>query len=361
MSHVELNNVHVNLGGKTILDDLNLTLNTGELVALLGPSGCGKTTTLRALAGFTAPSAGQITIGDRDVTRQSVRERGLGIVFQAYSLFPHMTAAENVAYGLKIRGTHKAKRLGIAQDFLDEVDLAQHANKYPHQMSGGQQQRVALARALAIQPPVLLLDEPLSALDARVRVRLREMIRRVQKEYGITTLLVTHDQEEALTMADRIGVMSNGRIEQIGTADEIYNCPATPFAAEFVGIVNRIAARVDGGQAIVLGHSLDVLNEGANLGPRVEALIRPEDLSVVVDPQGPGIVRSTTLRGPYTSLDVQIPGICESLRVDLSSHEAAHILPQTKVAVRPLRRSALIDAPSLVDTPSILDTASLVA
>ena len=346
MSHVELDHVNVSLGGKTILDDLNLTLNSGELVALLGPSGCGKTTSLRALAGFTTPSSGTITIGGKDVTQQDVRERGLGIVFQAYSLFPHMTAMENVAYGLKIRGEARTKRSKIARDLLAEVDLAQHADKYPHQMSGGQQQRVALARALAIQPPVLLLDEPLSALDAHVRIRLREMICRMQKDHGITTLLVTHDQEEALTMADRIGLMANGKIEQIGTADEIYNCPATPFAAEFVGIVNRIGAHIEAGKATVLGLQLDVRNPGHTFTGRVEALIRPEDLAVTVDQQGTGIVRSATLRGPYTSLEVHIPGVCDSLRVDMSSHEAAGIGPESRVEVRPLRQSTLIDTPA---------------
>ncbi len=252
-AEVSLSGITKAFGGRTVLDNLDLDLAGGELLALLGPSGCGKTTILRVLAGLETPDAGTVRIAGKDMTRTPVRERGIGIVFQAYSLFPHMSAVENVAYGLKIAGTSLSKRTARAKELLETVGLGEHAAKFPAQLSGGQQQRVALARALAIEPRVLLLDEPLSALDAQVRVHLREEIRRIQTQSGTTTLLVTHDQEEALTVADRVGVMLNGRIEQLGSPQEIYQRPRTPFISEFVGAVNRIPALREGNEVTGAG------------------------------------------------------------------------------------------------------------
>ncbi len=215
-------------GPVVALDGLDLTIGPGELIALLGPSGCGKTTTLRLLAGLEDADAGQITVAGRDMTHLPANKRDMGMVFQAYSLFPHMTVQQNVAFGLRLRREHGAKRDQRAIEMLELVGLSTQADRYPHQISGGQQQRVALARALAIEPQVLLLDEPLSALDAKVRAQLRDQIRRIQLEVGITTLFVTHDQEEALAIADRVGVMREGRIEQLAPPTEVYSRPADP-------------------------------------------------------------------------------------------------------------------------------------
>lgn len=343
-AEVTLTGITKSYGEKTVLDSLDLTMVGGELLALLGPSGCGKTTTLRVLAGLETPEFGTVKIGSKDVTNAPVRGRGIGIVFQAYSLFPHMSALDNVAYGLRIAGASRSKRTVRAKELLDMVGLGEHGNKYPAQLSGGQQQRVALARALAIEPRVLLLDEPLSALDAQVRVHLREEIKRIQTQSGTTTLLVTHDQEEALTIADRVGVMLNGRIEQLGTPEEIYSSPRTAFISEFVGAVNRIPATATTGGIAVLDRLLQISNPesapAAAIG--LEALIRPEDLCLTAQPDGAGTVESTTLRGPLTSVMVNHQG--SQLRIDLPSHEAAAFAPAMKVKVLPRRDSALIDS-----------------
>src|SRR5437764_14714735 len=282
---VRLENLVRRYGTVTALDGLSLTLAPGELVALLGPSGCGKTTALRLLAGLEEADGGRIVIAGKDVTGLPANRRNIGMVFQAYSLFPHMVAWENVAFGLQMRHVNAVERKKRALDMLDLVGLARFANRYASQMSGGQQQRVALARALAIQPQVLLLDEPLSARDAKVRSRLRDEIRRVQLEVGITTLFVTHDQEEALAIADRVGVMNKGRLEQLGPPTTIYSRPATPFVAEFVGLTNRIPGNVRGGEVEVRGVRLPLVKPDTADGPAT-ALISPEALSLAGDGEG---------------------------------------------------------------------------
>ena len=271
-------------GPVTALDHLDLTLRPGELIALLGPSGCGKTTALRALAGLETLDSGRIVVGGTDVTGRPTNKRDMGMVFQAYSLFPHLTALENVAFGLRLRGVDAAERRRRAGEMLELVGLSTQAGRYAHQLSGGQQQRVALARALEIRPTVLLLDEPLSALDAKVRAQLRDEIRRVQLEVGTTTLFVTHDQEEALAVADRVGVMRAGRLEQLDVPTAVYARPATAFVAEFVGLTNRVDARVDGDTVTVLGVRVPLVDPATPDGP-VTALVRPEALGIA--PPGP--------------------------------------------------------------------------
>ena len=275
---VELSNVVKNYAGQRALDGISLSMQPGEFVALLGPSGCGKTTALRALSGLEQVDAGSIRIDGEDVVDVPVNRRDIGMVFQSYSLFPHLSAQDNVEFGLRMRRVDAAERRHRATETLELVGLAHLAGRYAHQRSGGQQQRVALARARVTRPRVLLLDEPLSALDAKVRVQLREEIRRIQTELGITTLFVTHDQEEALAVADRVAVMRDGRIEQIGSPEELYTSPDSAFVAEFVGLTNRMPAQVHSGGVTVLGTQLQMLGAPQPDGA-VFALVRPEDVT----------------------------------------------------------------------------------
>jgi putative spermidine/putrescine transport system ATP-binding protein len=316
---VELTGLRRRFGATQALDGFTLTLQPGELVALLGPSGCGKTTALRVLAGFETVDSGRIVVDGVDQSRIPAQRRDMGMVFQSYSLFPNMSALDNVAFGLRMRKVASGDRRARALEQLELVGLASEADKYPHQMSGGQQQRVALARALAIEPRVLLLDEPLSALDAKVRVQLREQIRVLQTRLKITTLFVTHDQEEALSMADRVCVMRAGQIEQVDIPSTLYSAPATPFVAEFVGTMNRIPGAIaDGGRVGLLGSEVDIrtavlggvgLGSGAgsgsySSGTPVDVLVRPEGLAVTPSPRGRGIVMTTTFLGSITRLGV---------------------------------------------------------
>ncbi|MGV0853120.1 ABC transporter ATP-binding protein [Mycolicibacterium phlei] len=303
---VELNDLTRVYGTVKALDGLTLHIEPGELVALLGPSGCGKTTALRILAGLDTATSGTVRVGGRDISNVPANKRDMGMVFQAYSLFPHLTVLDNVAFGLKMRGKSKAERLSRAAEMLEMVGLSEHRHKYAGELSGGQQQRVALARALAIQPRVLLLDEPLSALDAKVRTQLRDEIRRVQLEVGTTTLFVTHDQEEALAVADRVGVMSQGRLEQLAPPAEVYAHPATPFVAEFVGLNNKVPGEVSGGRVQLLGTSVPVL-PGSVVSGRGLAMVRPESVTVTPDPAGGATVSSVAFLGPVSRVYVMLP------------------------------------------------------
>jgi putative spermidine/putrescine transport system ATP-binding protein len=307
---VRLEGLSRHYGPVVALDRLDLTLEPGQLVALLGPSGCGKTTTLRLLAGLEDADGGRVIVGGRDITRVSASKRDMGMVFQAYSLFPHMTVRQNVAFGLRLRRVGAAERDQRAMDMLDLVGLAEQASRYPHQLSGGQQQRVALARALAIEPQVLLLDEPLSALDAKVRAQLRDEIRRIQLEVGITTLFVTHDQEEALAIADRVGVMREGHLEQLAPPTEVYSRPATPFVAEFVGLSNRLSGEVRDGNVIVRGFTLPLVERETPDG-QVVALVRPEAVTLAshdAPESGPlvGTVIAVTFLGATSRVSVDL-------------------------------------------------------
>ena len=264
-------------GALNALDGLSLDIAPGEMVVLLGPSGCGKTTALRILAGLDHADEGEVVVGGEDIGGVPANKRDMGMVFQAYSLFPHMTVRDNVAFGLRLRGQDRGKRLERSREMLELVGLSAFEDRYAHQLSGGQQQRVALARALAVEPAVLLLDEPLSALDAKVRVQLRDEIRRVQLDVGTTTLFVTHDQEEALAVADRVGVMNAGRLDQIAPPTELYARPASRFVAEFVGLSNRLRTEVSSGAALLLGSRVALLDGSVQQGPG-HALVRPESV-----------------------------------------------------------------------------------
>ena len=325
---VRLEDLRRTYGTTTALDGLTLTLSPGELVALLGPSGCGKTTALRLLAGLEEANSGRVIIGGKDVTNVPANRRDIGMVFQAYSLFPHMTARQNIEFGLQLHKVEPDERRKRAREVLDLVGLSPHANKFAHQMSGGQQQRVALARALAIRPKVLLLDEPLSALDAKVRSRLRDEIRRVQLEVGITTLFVTHDQEEALAIADRVGVMQAGRLEQLGRPTEIYSRPSTPFVAEFVGLTNRIPGEVKPGGVEIRGMQLPLVESNVESGPAI-ALVRPEAVSIA----GPADSSEGPLVG--TVIAVAFLGAVSRVTVDLGDLTVLAQLPTSAAAEHP--------------------------
>jgi putative spermidine/putrescine transport system ATP-binding protein len=284
--NLRLANVTKRFGNVTALDKFNFEVGVGELVALLGPSGCGKTTALRVVAGLENQDSGQVFVGDKDISSTPAHKRNMGMVFQAYSLFPNLTAEENVAFGLQMRKIDKKVRIKKAQTLLELVGLPTHGKRYTHQLSGGQQQRVALARALAFEPEILLLDEPLSALDAQVRVNLREEIRRLQISLGTTTLFVTHDQEEAMAISDRVGVMNNGVLEQIDTPDVLYNQPATDFVAAFVGVMNKIPSQLTDGHVEVFGKRLKVIKSEQSAG-KVHALIRPESIKIKTNSTNP--------------------------------------------------------------------------
>jgi putative spermidine/putrescine transport system ATP-binding protein len=319
-------------GATRALDEMSLDIAPGELVALLGPSGCGKTTALRIVAGFEFADSGEVLIDGRDVSGIPASRRDMGMVFQSYSLFPNMNALDNVAFGLRMRKIAAGDRRKRAAELLDMVGLAPQAGQYPHQLSGGQQQRVALARALAVEPRVLLLDEPLSALDAKVRLQLREQIRTLQQRLGTTTLFVTHDQEEALSMADRVGVMRAGRLEQVAEPAELYSRPATAFVAEFVGTMNRLPADLgSGGTVTVLGATVPAQPGGPDSGP-VDALVRPENLTVKAAAGGNGIVTNRTFLGAVTRVAVRLSGDTE-VSVDVSSTVALEMAPGTAVEV----------------------------
>ncbi len=281
MSFLELTNINKLFGQVAAVQDFNLQVERGEFVSFLGPSGCGKTTTLRMVAGFELPTSGTILINGDDVTDKPPQKRNTGMVFQAYALFPNMTVADNIGFGLMIARKPKADIQTRVEEMLALIKMDQFGSRYPYQLSGGQQQRVALARAIAIQPQVLLLDEPLSALDAKIRVSLRQEIRAIQQKLGITTIYVTHDQEEALSLSDRVVVMNDGRVEQIGTPFEIYNFPTTEFTAQFVGTLNSIQATVHD----AAGGALVVANQRVLTAQKLEGIANGESVSISIRPE----------------------------------------------------------------------------
>jgi len=344
-SPLELRNVTRRFKDMVALDNLNLEVGAGELVALLGPSGCGKTTALRIVAGLDRADEGQVLLKDRDINGLPAHKRNMGMVFQAYSLFPNMTAAENVAFGLQMRSVSKNKRRDKANELLELVGLPSHAHRYTHQLSGGQQQRVALARALAIEPEVLLLDEPLSALDAKVRTNLREEIRRLQLSLGTTTIFVTHDQEEAMAVSDRVAVMNKGRIEQIDSPDVLYNSPATEFVAGFVGSMNRIHATKTGSKLFVIGRTVDASKLGPDIDGAVVALVRHESVRVLPDANSEIIILNRSFLGPVSRITCQLVdgGLVHSM---MASAESASLRAGDRVKLELLDNELLFQKAS---------------
>ena len=330
MSAVRLEGVAKHYAGVEAVQDVSVAVESGEFVTFLGPSGCGKTTSLRMIAGFVRPSRGRVLIADRDVTALPPHLREVGLVFQNYALFPHMTVGDNVAFGLKMREVATAERAGRVREALDLVRLGHMPTRFPRQLSGGQQQRVALARALVIRPAVPLLDEPFGALDRQLRDHMRIELRSLQQRLGISTIFVTHDQDEALSMSDRIVVMNAGRIEQVGTPAEVYERPRTRFVASFMGRSNLLAARVTavdtGGTRIRIG-SLELTAPPGTLavGAEVTAIIRPERVAVVAaGPQAHcGRITAISYLGASFEAQVEIAGTILQISVPNNSVDFA--------------------------------------
>jgi len=327
--YLDITRLTKNFGAFVALQDVSLQIRDGEFVCFLGPSGCGKTTLLRAIAGLDIQTAGRIEQAGIDVSALPPSERDFGIVFQSYALFPNLTVGRNVAYGLENRRRSRPQIEARVSELLELVDLSDQSDKYPAQLSGGQQQRVALARALAPSPGLLLLDEPLSALDAKVRVHLRGEIKTLQHRLGVTTIMVTHDQEEALTMADRIVVINAGVVEQVGTPVEIYRQPASEFVADFIGTMNFMAATATAAGEVEIGSlRLRLPDVGVPVGERVKVAIRPEDIVVRTEDSTPSenemtaAVRDVEFLGSYIRayLDPALPGE-ETLTADISLHQ----------------------------------------
>lgn len=296
---LSIQHVRKSFGLTTVVQDFNLDVEPGEFVSFLGPSGCGKTTVLRMVAGFEEPSAGKIVVAGKDITRLKPNQRNVGMVFQAYALFPNLTVAQNIGFGLKVAGMPKTDADRRVAEMLDLIKLPQMGDRYPYQLSGGQQQRIALARAIAPKPKLLLLDEPLSALDAKVRVSLREEIRSIQKRLGITTIFVTHDQEEALTMSDRVGILRDGRLVQEGPPEEIYDRPKSEFAATFLGDANIFRGETTGAGIRLPDGTAIAAAAGATLaaGARASCAVRPERIRMGTDSDVPDQARANMLKG----------------------------------------------------------------
>jgi len=356
-----LEHIRKEFGSFVALKDVSLAVHPGELVCFLGPSGCGKTTLLRIIAGLEVQTAGRITQAGRNISRLPPMERDYGIVFQSYALFPNLTVADNVAYGLVNRRVAAAQRKARVDELLALVGMPEAGPRYPSQLSGGQQQRVAIARALATSPGLMLLDEPLSALDARVRVRLRGEIRGLQQRLGVTTILVTHDQEEALSMADRIVVMNHGAIEQIGTPAEVYRDPATPFVADFVGKTNLLAAEGAGAHRVRVGTQVFECEVGEALGnsSRLRVFFRPEDMllrgvNATTPNSAAAVVEKVEFLGSYSRITVRVEGISQALNADLSVNDLAEFRVKPgdtlRVAVPP-ERLRVFEAPAAQSPP----------
>jgi sulfate transport system ATP-binding protein len=351
---IEVRHVIKRFNGFTALADVSLRVNPGELVALLGPSGSGKTTLLRIIAGLEFPTEGAVLFDGEDASARHVGQRRVGFVFQHYALFRHMTVFENVAFGLRVKPRRqRPAEAAIGKKVMDLLDLVQLellAERYPTQLSGGQRQRVALARALAIEPKVLLLDEPFGALDAKVRKELRRWLRQLHDRMGLTSVFVTHDQEEALELADRIVVMSEGRIEQIGAPQQVYDHPTTAFVYEFLGHVNRFDCFLRHGRVDVCGGRFEVSGaESVIDGPSI-AYVRPHDIDVVAAEDGPGApaeVRYLTAAGPVGRIELALAGRADVIEAEISRARLQELALRVGSKVRIRARAArIVPAPA---------------
>ena len=338
-AYLHIENLTKHFGEFVAVSQLSLEIFSGEFICFLGPSGCGKTTLLRAIAGLDPQSSGSITQGEKDISNLPPSERDFGIVFQSYALFPNLTVFQNVAYGLENQRLPKVEIRKRVTELLQLVGLPEQTEKYPAQLSGGEQQRVALSRALATSPGLLLLDEPLSALDARVRAALRHEIRALHERLGVTTILVTHDQEEALSMADRIVVMNHGRIEQVGTPEEIYSTPASPFVADFIGVMNFMQGEITSSGNVRIGENF-INCETTNIqdGSKVRLTVRPEDILCSADSVSDKAlgensfllqVESVEFLGSFCRLILSGPEAFGKLKADLSTQQV-HELKATQ-------------------------------
>jgi sulfate transport system ATP-binding protein len=337
---IQVRNVHKSFGDFPALVDVSLDVASGELIALLGPSGSGKTTLLRVIAGLEFPDYGGIAFGGENMSGKPVRERNVGFVFQHYALFKHMTVLDNVAFGLTVRPRSlrpaKADIARRSRELLELVQLGAYADRFPHQLSGGQKQRVALARALAIDPRVLLLDEPFGALDAKVRKDLRRWLRELHQQTGYTTVFVTHDQEEALELADRVVIMNRGRIEQVGTTDEVYDAPASPFVFDFLGTPNVFAGRASGRQVILEGDAQPIATDGIHPAGPVDVYVRPSEL-LIGEGGLPATITDVQRTGARVRVSAQVEGGM-AVEVDLA-HDGSEprYAPGQAIQVRPRR------------------------
>jgi sulfate transport system ATP-binding protein len=337
---IRVQNIRKEFSQYPALHDVSLDIVSGELIALLGPSGSGKTTLLRLIAGLETPTEGTVFFGEEDASHRSVQERNVGFVFQSYALFRHMTVLENVSFGLRVRSrAQRPPRAEIRRRALELIDLVQLSGlekRFPNQLSGGQRQRVALARALAIEPRVLLLDEPFGALDARVRKELRRWLREIHDRTGHTTVFVTHDQEEALELADRLVVMSQGKIEQVGTPDEVYDRPVSPFVFNFIGESSALSVSVENGEVWLGGRAVGLMAPAASAGP-AQLYFRPHDIELV---EGggtglAGVVAASRRVGGTRRVELEIGGQQQRVEIDLPfDHPAGQ---KSRIAFRPTR------------------------
>src|ERR1700728_5041967 len=333
---IEVRHIRKNFGSFVALDNVSLDIPTGELVALVGPSGSGRTTLLRIIAGLELPDAGSVRFDSEEATNRSVRERHVGFVFQHYALFKHMTVFENVAFGLRVRPRNirppEDQIRAKVHDLLKLVQLDWSGNRFPSQLSGGQRQRVALARALAVEPKVLLLDEPFGALDAKVRKELRRWLRQLHDEIHITTLFVTHDQEEALEVSDRVAILRAGKIEQIGTPEEIYDHPASPFVYDFLGNVNLFSGRVREGAVVIADTEFSVPETAGETETPTVAFVRPHDIRITREPNAPKTFAALVIRsnaaGPVANLELERVNGGSQFTAQLSKEEFQRLLPK---------------------------------
>ena len=361
---IEVRNIHKRFGNYTALNDISLTFESGQLVALLGPSGCGKTTLLRIIAGLEQADSGIVTLEGEDASVSSVRERQVGFVFQHYALFKHMTVFDNVAFGMRMKPrAHRPSKQQIkdkVHELLNLVQLDWLADRYPSQLSGGQRQRIALARALAVEPRVLLLDEPFGALDAKVRKELRRWLRKLHDELHITSIFVTHDQEEALEVADKVVLMDHGRVEQVGTPEEVYNHPATPFVYSFLGSVNLFHGRVEEEGLRVGADAVPHIQDNFTEGSEVFAFVRPHELQIITDKGYTQGVAAKVVRvlSFGVSARVELDGLDrdkdQHFEVELTQSQVAELglLPGQDVRLVPSRLK-LFDRPGYVSADAV--------